>query len=313
MGGKKPLKHCGYNRDHEPHVWTEDGKYGRKGRKLYCDARKPAEKHVHIWDNKQGMPVMRNPDTGLAYVLYSPYDESELWQGPVGCSCGKSMWLTDGKVEVRFPHGDALERLMALRAKLARGKEQWTDEDQAELERIGAALVVAMEPIVAALAKLGEQIALTLQGFFDRLDPKLLAELAEVAKSIGEKPDAVETVDLIGSDGKVVATAIVSHDPVAAVPPLSDEAQVMAIEEEVGYLADDPQYEPILDVAVAEEMWPHLEAKVNGMSFEIAPGQALVNGQVFEPSEIERKGLGHIGGIGHQDLANRLRGLSDER
>ncbi|WP_439593914.1 Lsr2 family DNA-binding protein [Microbacterium sp.] len=56
--------------------------------------------HVHIWDNPQGMPIMKNADLipPRPYVLYSPRDDSPLWSGPCECTCGASMWLTDGKI-----------------------------------------------------------------------------------------------------------------------------------------------------------------------------------------------------------------------
>ena len=209
MGGKKPLKHCGYIKPHPQHTWEEDGKYGRSGRKLFCEGG-PAP-HKHDWDHV-GYPILqtaKGKKVGLGEV-------GSPWQGPYECKCGQSRWLVDGRVSERFPIGDPLERIHALRAKLARGKDEWTDEDQAELEAIGAALVETMKPMVEALHKLAEQMVDYMKAFFDRIDPAFLAELAEYAKSIGEKPDEVHTVSMVDADGELVAEVLLTPEPVPA-------------------------------------------------------------------------------------------------
>ncbi|QGH74033.1 hypothetical protein SEA_HIDDENLEAF_83 [Microbacterium phage Hiddenleaf] len=218
MVHKKPLKACSYVLPHPQHVWTNNPT--DKEEKFFCKGiAEPA--HVHIWDNPKNMPVMRAPD-GKAYVLFSPYDEDgEYWQGPLECSCGASAWLKDGrkkrdlKTEDRFPKADSFERITVLKAKLDRG-EEFTDEDKAELEAIAAALMEALKPILAAFEKMYEQMAEFITSFLDKIDPVLMAQLIEMSKAHGEKPDRVETVELMGSDGRVIAEHIVSYDPISA-------------------------------------------------------------------------------------------------
>lgn len=266
MGGTKKSKPCGYIKPHKEHVWEEQSPQPNvpHRRKHFCKGiAQEEQKHVHIWDAAKG-PIYHEA------VLK---ENASPWQGPFQCSCGMSRWLVDGKVEVRFPIGEPMERIMALRAKLARGKEEWTDEDQAELERIGEALVEALQPLIDALQKIGEQMASYMQSFFDRIDPATLALMAELGKSVGEKPDAVETVDLVTADGTVVDTQIVSYDPIAAVPAtalLSDEDQIGVIEE--AYDIDSPQMDFIEDGNVYRSLSDGIVQKVG----EFVPGNVDV-------------------------------------
>ncbi|QPX61926.1 hypothetical protein SEA_DANNYDE_82 [Microbacterium phage DannyDe] len=235
MVHKKPLKACTYVLPHPQHVWTNNPT--DKEEKFFCKGI-AAPAHVHIWDSPKGMPIMRAPD-GQAYVLFSPYDEDGVyWQGPIECPCGASRWLKDGRVEERFPHADSYERIVALKAKLDRG-EEFTDEDKAELEAIAAALMEALKPILAAFEKMYEQMAEFITSFLDKIDPILMAQLIEMSKAHGEKPDRVETVELMGSDGRVIAEHIVSYDPISANQHAATDIVEDAEQEHVAFGAAD--------------------------------------------------------------------------
>lgn len=195
-------KQCGHSERHIPHVWTSEVQSVQPGavrhlEKFWCPGREePA--HVHDWQSEPNLP-----------------------DGPAHCACGKSVWVSKGKPVrklkqvVRFPQADPMERILALRAKLSRNVDKWSPEDQAEIEAIGAALIETIKPLTEALVKVAEAVTAHLKAFFDALPPELIAQLAEAAKAMGEKPDAVETIDIYES-GQIVDTVVVSHDPVSA-------------------------------------------------------------------------------------------------
>ncbi|AWY05177.1 hypothetical protein SEA_KRAMPUS_82 [Microbacterium phage Krampus] len=242
MAHKKPLKACTYVLPHPQHVWTNNPT--DKEEKFFCKGiAEPA--HVHTWDNPKNMPIMRAPD-GQAYVLFSPYDEDgEYWQGPFECSCGSSAWLKDGRKKrdlpakaERFPKADSYERIVALKAKLDRG-EEFTAEDKAELEAIGTALIEAVQPLIKAFEKMYEQMAEFITGFLDQIDPVLMAQLIEMSKAHGEKPDSVQTVEVRGSDGSLIAEHIVSYDPIPANQHAATDIVEDAEQEHVAFGAAD--------------------------------------------------------------------------
>ncbi|QLF84404.1 hypothetical protein SEA_KARATE_81 [Microbacterium phage Karate] len=225
MAHKKPLKACSYVLPHPQHVWTNNPT--DKEEKFFCkgvatpEELIPAEpkngdvvfaapgskiEHVHAWDAEPDKIIVRTGGFGGAVP----------WQGPFECSCGKSRWLKDGRAtEERFPVADSYDRVMFLKAKLDRG-EEFTAEDKAELEAIAAALMEALAPLIVAFEKMYEQMAEFITSFLDKIDPVLMAQLIEMSKAHGEKPDRVETVELMGSDGQVIAEHIVSYDPISA-------------------------------------------------------------------------------------------------
>ncbi|UYL85375.1 hypothetical protein SEA_HAGER_82 [Microbacterium phage Hager] len=274
---KKPTKACSYVLPHPQHVWTNNPT--DKEEKFFCKGI-AAPEHVHIWDRNPKMPIMRAPD-GTAYVLFSPYDEDGVvWNGPCECECGASAWLHDGrkkrslKTVDRFPKADTLERITALKAKLDRG-EDLTDEDKAELEAIGNALMEALRPLIAAFEKMYEQMAEYITAFLDQVDPVLMAQLIEMSKAHGEKPDAVQTVEVRGSDGELIAEHIVSYDPISA----NHHAATEIVEDSEQRLVE-PEPFPASD----GEMVGHLA----NLGLHINPGQAVVNGVVISLDEIAR-------------------------
>ena len=221
--GKK-LKHCGYIKPHSAHTWRDEktAMAALTGAlpprfTLWCPgtAQASAEPsvHRHMWEVADG-PIYRVLDT------ISVPAERELWNGPVECACGKSVWLKDGVRESvqRFPGADPMERILSLRAKVDRdGIEALSDEDRAELEAIGQALIVALKPLADAMAKIVEGMAKMVQNFLDALPSPLVAELAEAAKVVGEKPDEVNTISLVNADGEVYKEVVLTPSPVRAV------------------------------------------------------------------------------------------------
>ena len=67
-GSERKQRHCGYNRPHQPHIYSgdkerEQGKAG--ARKFWCPGRAEATAeaaHKHVWESAQDMPVMRGED-----------------------------------------------------------------------------------------------------------------------------------------------------------------------------------------------------------------------------------------------------------
>lgn len=232
MGGKKPIRKCLTRTEHKPHVWRSEVQSPQPGavrheEKLWCPGvNATTEDHVHQWD--KGVRIME------------PTQPSVPRTGPFTCTCGMSRWLFNGVVKrelaERFPHADAYDRILALRAKLARGKEEWNAADQAEFEAIGEALVAAFKPLVEAMQKMGEQVVEYMQAFFDRIDPAMLAQLAELAKAHGEKPDEVNTVCIVGLDGKVERELLITPPPVAAV-------NAMALQPDDEYVEPEPEWD----------------------------------------------------------------------
>lgn len=224
MGGKKKTQTCGYIKPHPSHVWrnNKDGEPLDAAPKRFCPgvAQKSVNAHVHVWDAANG-PIMREREIdapGLLEVV------SEPWSGPIECPCGLAAWLHDGvkkrdlpPKEVRFPHAEIMDRILALKSKLDRGEEM-SEEDKAEFEAIAAALVEAFKPLVEAFQKMAEQVIEFLATFLDRLDPETVRELHRLAQTYGEHTEApVETIELRDSKtGEVIAEHIIGHDPIAA-------------------------------------------------------------------------------------------------
>ncbi len=223
MGGKKKQRQCGYIKPHVAHTYDREASSaveraaGVGQRKLWCPgiATATAEAaHKHVWENDRDMPVVRGED-GKPHILFSPYDENPLWDGPLSCSCGKSKFLTGGRYKpketVRFPRADPLERIMALKEKLdAGGPEALDEEDKADM-------IVKM-----------------IQSFLGSLSPETVAYLAELGKSIGEKPDAVDIIELRGAYGQLIDTKLLTPSPISAVPAtaiLSDDEQIKTIDD----------------------------------------------------------------------------------
>ena len=244
----KKQRQCGYIKPHLAHIYDRERQPPQPGavrsyeRRLWCPgvATATAEAaHKHVWENDRDMPVMRGED-GKPYILFSPYDENPLWEGPLSCSCGKSKFLKEGRYKpketVRFPRADPLERIMALREKLdTGGPEAIDEEDKAELEAIAADIIRILKPLMDQLHKMADMIVKMIQSFLGSLSPETVAYLAELGKSIGEKPDSVDTIELRDSmTGEVIATQLITPEPVHAAPAtaiLSDDEQNKTIEE----------------------------------------------------------------------------------
>ncbi len=228
MVSKKKSKACGYIKPHPSHIW--------KGEvlKFFCQgvAQRDGFEHEHIWDNSaQGrtMPIMVNADVTppRPYILYSPRDDSELWQGPVECPCGQSAWLTDGRKvrdlppkEPRFPQVDVLDRIRALKAKLDKGgSDSLTEEDKAELKEIADAIVSAFQPLMESFQKMAEQLMEYLTAFLDSLDPDTVREMHRMAQVYGEHAETpAGTIELRdAATGEVIAEQVLGYDPIAAV------------------------------------------------------------------------------------------------
>ncbi len=276
-GSERKQRHCGYNRPHQPHVYSgeknkdqgEAGarKYWCPGREVVADA--STAPHRHVWESDRDMPVMRGED-GKPYVLFSPYDENPTWEGPLECRCGKSKWLTKGRYKpketVRFPHADALERITALKAKLDSGGPEALDEqDKAELEAIAADIIRVLQPLMDQLQKMGEMIVKMIQSFLDSLSQETVAYLAELGKSIGEKPDHVDTIELY-EEGTLIATHVLTPTPAPAASAtaiLSDEDQMLS--------------EPITSPA---------EISVEVPQVRLQPGHAIVGGRIISLDDL---------------------------
>lgn len=267
-GSERKQRHCGYNRPHQPHVYSgekerDQGKAG--ARKYWCPGRAEATAeaaHKHIWEH--GLPIRAEGEL--------PGPDAKLFNGPFECPCGKSVWLKDGVLESaqRFPHADALERIMALKAKLDSGGPDALDEaDKAELEAIAADIIRILQPLMEQLQKMADMIIQMIQSFLDSLSPETVAYLAELGKSIGEKPDHVDTIELRGSDGHLIGMEVLTPSPISAVPAtalLSDEDQVTAIE-----YVSEPTTGPVPITTDLPSNVVHLQ-----------PGQALVGGRVID-------------------------------
>lgn len=238
----KKQRQCGYIKPHIAHAYDREESSaveraaGVGQRKLWCPgvATATAEAaHKHVWENDRDMPVVRGED-GKPYILFSPYDENPLWDGPLSCSCGMSKWLKDGRYKpkkiARFPHADGLERIMALKEKLdAGGPDALDDDDKAELQAIAEDIIRILKPLMDQLQKMADMIVKMIQSFLGSLSPETVAYLAELGKSIGEKPDSVDTIELRDSmTGEFIATKLITPEPVHAVPAtaiLSDDEQ----------------------------------------------------------------------------------------
>lgn len=261
-GSERKQRHCGYNRPHQPHVYSgekerEQGKAG--ARKYWCPGRAEATAeaaHKHLWEFG---PVFK--DNG-------PDAPGDLFNGPFECSCGKSVWLKDGVLESaqRFPHADALERITALKAKLDSGGPEALDEqDKAELEAIAADIIRVLQPLMDQMQKMGEMIVKMIQSFLDSLSQETVAYLAELGKSIGEKPDHVDTIELY-EEGTLIATHVLTPTPAPAAPAtaiLSDEDQMLS--------------EPITSPA---------EISVEVPQVRLQPGHAIVGGRIISLDDL---------------------------
>jgi hypothetical protein len=219
MGGKKKIKHCMHIKPHKAHTWDHVKQSPQPGavrtvEKVWCQG--IGNHHVHVWD-ANSYPLMRRPD-GKVAALGEP---GVPWTGPFECQCGASAWLTGGYkkrdmvTEERFPIGDPLVRIMALKAKLDAGHEL-SDDDQKELSDLADALIAAFRPIAEALAKLAVQVGEYITAFLDRIDYVKIAELLELSKTYGERPDAVETVTLMGDNLEPQEFVVHGGSPMAA-------------------------------------------------------------------------------------------------
>lgn len=265
-GSERKQRHCGYNRPHQPHVYSgekerEQGKAG--ARKYWCPGRAEAAAeaaHKHLWEFG---PVFK--DNG-------PDAPGDLANGPFECSCGKSVWLKDGVLESaqRFPHADALERIMALKAKLdSGGPDALDDADKAELQAIADDIVRILTPLMEQLQKMGEMIVKMIQSFLDSLSPETVAYLAELGKSIGEKPDHVDTIELRDSmTGEVMSTELLTPAPISAVP-----ATAIVADDE--HLAVEYVSEPTTGTVP-------ITTDIPSNVVHLQPGHALVGGRVID-------------------------------
>ena len=186
--------------------------------------------HEHIWDRAErlDMPIVYDPTASVktAYILFSPYDEDALdWQGSLECSCGKSTWLTDGRlaghvtaeptaevgadeVPDDLTSTDVLAWLGELRAKLESGEEP-TEDEKLRFNAVGAALAAAIEPLIEALKGMWEGVGQYIMAFIDLIPP---AE-REVLLKLSEAFDPAPTIELrAGLNDDVVATRIVSDE-----------------------------------------------------------------------------------------------------
>ena len=216
-GSERKQRHCGYNRPHQPHVYSgdkerEQGKAG--ARKYWCPGRAEATAeaaHKHLWEFG---PVFK--DNG-------PDAPGDLFNGPFGCSCGKSVWLKDG----------------------------------------------ILTPLMEQLQKMGEMIVKMIQSFLDSLSPETVAYLAELGKSIGEKPDHVDTIELRDSmTGEVMSTELLTPAPISAVP-----ATAIVADDE--HLAVEYVSEPTTGTV---PITTDLPSNV----VHLQPGHALVGGKVID-------------------------------
>lgn len=216
----KKSKPCGYIKPHPAHVYEHQSPmpYGHR-EKRWCGGigMEQQQQHRHTWETVEG-PIYRE-GTG-SNVL----EGATLWTGPFECPCGKSVWLTDGvrkrDLPERFPKADIMDRIMALKGKLASGKEL-DDRDKEELQAMADALIAAMQPLIEAFGKMVAQVGEYLQAFFDSISPETWAQLSELAKAYGEKPDEVATVELVDFEGSVIDTVVVSAAPASAVNAVS--------------------------------------------------------------------------------------------
>lgn len=178
----KPRKKCPAVRDQKPHAshtWTLDT-ISVPAEKAWCPGYEAA--HVHIWD-RDGQPIRHIINDGGILV-----GEGELWQGPLGCACGKSMWMVDGRPapkERRVQDGaDPMDRILILRERLNYNQGKLSEEDQDELNLIFKAVMEAWEPLVNAIQQLFESFATYLAGvdwkaikeFVDAVAPEIVSD-----------------------------------------------------------------------------------------------------------------------------------------
>jgi len=273
MGGKKKVQPCGYQRPHPQHV--HDGKFC-KGMPMP----KTGPHHRHAWE--VGFPVMRRND-GVVAGLGEP---GSPWQGPFECQCGQSAWLVDGRHartirrEDRFPIADPMTRIMALKAKVDSGQE--LDEvDKAELEALADALIEAFKPMVEALRKLAEQAAEYIVAFLDKIDWVKMAELVEVSKAYGEKPDAVETVTLMGDGMEPIEVVVSGGESVPATAHVA--TQIASDEDHVFIHGQHSSAKVVPDVTV------HADGSLTGNT---PLGRAMANPDyIFDG---DRNVIGHV-------------------
>ena len=272
----KKQKHCGYIKPHLAHTYDRERQSPQPGavrsyeRRLWCPGvatAKAEATHKHVWESDRDLPVMRGED-GKPYVLFSPYDENPTWEGALSCSCGMSKWLKDGRYKpkkiARFPQVDGLERIMALREKLdAGGPDALDDDDKAELQAIAEDIIRTLQPLMEQLQKMGEMIVKMIQSFLDSLSPETVAYLAELGKSIGEKPDHIDTIELRDSmTGEVMSTEVLTPSPISAVPATA----IVSDEDQAAYERGDEA---------------HFRS-VPGSAIRLEPGEALVGGRVID-------------------------------
>lgn len=201
----KPRRQCVTAVQHKAHTWVriEDVDAER----YWCSGVVSGKTgHLHIWENLE-TPILR--ETESAFLL-----ETVLWDGPLECSCGMSRWMKDGfyangdaDEEVRFPLGDTLQRIRALRYKFESG-EEITEADKAEILTIANALQKAFEPLMQAFSKMAELVGEAMISFADYLPPETRSNLDELGKAYGEKPDKIEVIDLLDWQGDKVGTAL---------------------------------------------------------------------------------------------------------
>lgn len=210
----KRVAQCETATPHPQHVWIQDYQEGGRINKFFCRGVE-APTHIHIWDATPRGQVICSTG-GFGGVGSGP------WNGPFECSCGMSRWLVDGVAEAeRFPRADPHERTRALKAKLDRG-ETLSDRDIAELQAIGEALQAAIAPLVEAFSAMMQQMGEYITSFLDKVDPKLMAELVEMSKAFsGETGDEVNVIEIMGSDGVLIDTMLLTPTPAAAVNAIS--------------------------------------------------------------------------------------------
>lgn len=216
----KPTIKCPSSIRHKPHTYTAEIAQTEDGVRVsdftpvraWC----PGEGHVHAWEREEGsQPILRSQRTMKQAGLG---EQGVPWNGPFECSCGMSKWLSDGKVKGttdRFPDVDPMQRIMDIKWRLEAGAEL-DEDDREEIRLISEALIKAFEPLIEAFTKMFEMVAAALTAFIDDLPPEVKAQMSELLKAYGEKPDNIETVDLVTDAGDTMATIVIGHEPMSA-------------------------------------------------------------------------------------------------
>jgi hypothetical protein len=261
---KKRQKHCMHIKPHKAHTWEHVKQSPIPGavrthEKVYCPG--VGQHHVHVWD-ANSYPIMRRPDGKVAALGEAGVPVT----GPFECVCGASAWLHDGykKRDIsgeRFPLADPMERILALKAKLAAGKEL-DEADKKELNEIADALIEAFKPIAEALAKLAVQVGEYITAFLDRVDFVKIAEMVELSKAYGEKPDAVETVTLMGDNMEPVEIVVAGAEAVPASAHAALPTEIVEDSLQADFLphwVDEPQAEQASDGEYIRTLPDHMQ------------------------------------------------------